>query len=231
MRDGFCAALAEGVKVWAFGLEVYCGTCLPGRASSGGHRAPVPDWVPHRLRSQIDGARRVVYLPARAGVLAGPGQGIEAGEPWAEVLPPANREWRRRNAEHRWATADEPCGGSAGAASLLRLWFEQQVVWLAAEPNQVLVPADLIACAARELRPLGLWWDTAPALPHYGWELQAAVFPPVPLRHWAGLRLGLPGDLLLDAGAVDRRLSAGNFSVMPIWSLPRDHRRRKAPGA
>ena len=72
------------------------------------------------------------------------------------------------------------------------------------------MPADLAGLLVRAVPPGGLWWDTAPAMPHYEWETQTAAFPPVRLGRWDALRLALPGEVDVDATIADPRLrSAG----------------------
>src|SRR5207244_3876162 len=69
----------------------------------------------------------------------------------------------------------------------------------------ILFPVELVASAVRDSPPLGLWWDTGRSLPHYRWELEAFVFPPVRLRRWDGFRLAMPGEVVVDASIGDSR--------------------------
>lgn len=93
---------------------------------------------------------------------------------------------------------------------LLKLWFDHQALRLSRCPDQLLFPAELVSLTARSAAPAGLWWDL-----HRGGDLnlvdpqlEAAVFPPVPLRRWDRLAFPLPGEVALDAGVADARFAA-----------------------
>jgi hypothetical protein len=223
-RDEFCSAIAASLPLCTLGQEVYCG---PSRsvavrdvpADDDGVRL---DLVAHRLRCTNDGHKRLVFLPRTARVTAKVGQVLDAGTPWATALggPPPPRAWPAASADDRWATVAEACGGRGVAAYLQRLWFEHQLVRLPhATPGQVLVPAELVAPVARHLKPAGLWWDTTPALPHYDWETQAAVFPPLRIHRWDRLRFDMLGNLAMDASIADPRCNAGRVNAGPSHRL------------
>ena len=213
-QEQFCRDVANGLQAFAIGPEVYCGTVSQRDLESVGSRHPSRiDLVAHRLRSELDGRSRVVYLPRTAHVQVKPGQRIEAGESWAHVTGPATRAWNAQGPVWKWRTLQEPCGGPGWVGFLQRLWFDHQMVRLAAAPGQVSLPADLVDSAVREAPPVGLWWDTAPAMPHYNWETQAATFPPMRLRRWDALQFALPGDVAVDASVADPRFSARGLTL------------------
>jgi hypothetical protein len=70
-----------------------------------------------------------------------------------------------------------------------------------------LFPAERVGRLVRDLRPVGLWWDLQPCCGYVDGQLEAAVFPPIPLADWDRLQLTLPGDVVLDARIADPRLS------------------------
>jgi hypothetical protein len=214
IRDAFCRAVAGGLELRATGPEVYCGTLADGRQDLAGVASGRRGLVPHRLKSRIDGSSRTVLLPAGARVTAAPGTELDAGAPWARVFddPPRNARLGGSFAR-RWAVLLDVCGGAALLAHLRHVWLESQAVRLACEPGRVLLSTELIARAASELAPDGLWWDTAAALPYYDWQLEAAVFPPVAIRRWDRLRLAMPGEVALDASIVDPRFSTSTPSA------------------
>jgi hypothetical protein len=216
-RDGFCRAMAAGLPVCTLAPEVYCGPCrsVDNREMPADDDGVRLDLVAHRLRCTSDGRKRLAFLPRRARVTARVGQALDAGIEWAAALggPPSAR-WIVGSPDDRWATASETCGGRGMASYLQRLWFEHQLVRLPdAALGQVLVPAELVAPVARDLQPAGLWWDTAPALAHYDWEVGAAVFPPIRVGRWDALRLALPGDVAVDATVADPRCDVGRRYV------------------
>lgn len=70
-----------------------------------------------------------------------------------------------------------------------------------------LFPAERVGRLVRDLRPVGLWWDLQPCSRYLDGQLEAAVFPPIPLKQWDQLRFSLPGEALLDARIADPRFS------------------------
>jgi hypothetical protein len=212
-RDGFCRAMAGGVRVTAVGPETYAGPQSRPPSPTCGHadRAGAP-FVGHRLVGTVDGASRVVTLPANALVTARPGDRLDGGQPWAS-LPPAPAFWRRLPRRAQWARLHEACGGHRFVGPLLRLWLAAQAARVATAPDAVLVPADLVSGVVRDVPPAGLSWDTGPALPYFEWETSAAVFPPLRLGRWDALRVDLPGEVDVNAGIADPRVRVGRPGV------------------
>lgn len=153
--------------------------------------------------------RHVVHLPPTAAIHAQPGAMLKAGERWCMVLPEVPAAWRHRSGHERWATLGEACGGSSLVGRLQQAWFQAQGLRLSARPGLAFYPSALVAPAVRDVPPLELWWDLAPAEAYTTNErgLDAAVFPPIPLRRWDDLRLDLCG-IDVDAGIGDPRFAA-----------------------
>jgi hypothetical protein len=92
----------------------------------------------------------------------------------------------------------------------------------------VLFPAEILAYAAREVRPQGLWWDLSPCEGHVDSFLEAFVLPPLRVHEWDRLRFVLPGDALLDASIADPRLSStGSTESLLGLGTGRDVRRKQ----
>jgi hypothetical protein len=214
VSDAFADQVVGGLPLVAVGHEVYCGPLRPTRSCATADVDRVPrDFVPHKLKSQLDGRCRVVHLPPAARVTAKQGGLLQPGDRWATVFDAVGAGGRhsRRAGRHpgeRRDRAAELCGGTAQARHLLRTWLRQRMVRLAIARAEALIPAELVAAAVHFVRPTGLWWDSAPALPFYDWQSQASVFPPVRLRRWDDLSFGLPGETAVLAGIADPRFRA-----------------------
>jgi hypothetical protein len=188
--DPFCRSLAEGLVLRAIQPEVYCGR-VQGRESNV-----------HHLRSTVDHSSRYVRLGRGAKVLVPCGRTLEAAQPWARIFSqPLNERPLEKPSElpTRWARLRRAFDNADSLTELALLWFQHQLVRLPSRPDLVMVPANLVSHAVRRFEPRELWWDTAPALPHYDWEIQAAMLPPVPLHRWNRLHLVMPGDVAVDA--------------------------------
>lgn len=196
--DGFCRSLAEGLVLRTAEPEIYC-----GKVSAG------PEAGLHQLRSMIDQTSRFVQLPRGSRVLCPKNRTLEPAEPWARVHPQAihgqQLECRYSELAVCWSKLRKACGGAARLNELMGLWFDHEIIRLPSQPGMVLVPADLVANVAAVVPPMELWWDTAPMLPHYDWEIQAAVLPPVPMRRWNDLQMTLSGEVAVNAKIGDPR--------------------------
>ena len=91
---------------------------------------------------------------------------MDPGEAWAQVLPVSPVRWRRQDVGSRWNGLADVCGGAHLVGLLQQAWFNHEAARPASDPTIVLVPADLATAAVRDVAPVGLWWDTAPMLPH-----------------------------------------------------------------
>jgi hypothetical protein len=195
LAAGFAQTLrAGGVVARALGPEEYVG---PARMNADG-RAVGAD---HRLRSLIDGRERVVRLPAGALVLARPRQLLKDAAPWAHLVSRPELAGgntgvtangvsgasgpRDGRGLLNWAGIVALCGGPARCRAVLREWLCGQAVVLGEHPGEVLLPAPLVAHAARErrnFRPCGLWWRTDRTMGAYSYGTATAVFAPVAAR-------------------------------------------------
>lgn len=224
LRTQFCDALAHGLKLGAIGPEVYCGSLNAGDDWPLGDVTGKPlDLVPHKLKSEIDGSRRLVWLPKDALITAKPGQVLEGGQPWAQALPLPPRAWKKLDRRGRWAATPQVCGGQEASVYFTRCWFEQQAIRLPSNPEHVLFPASLVAVAAAAglLVSGGLWWETARVMNYYTWQIAAAVFPPLPNGFWDQLRFTLPGEILLDASIADPRCDVNHLTSTQLPSAAR----------
>lgn len=227
LRRAFCDAMADGLLIRALGPEVYLGPI--GKADAPGFSVRslhLNTLVPHRLRSEIDGHTRVVHLPAAAQILVESGERVDAGASWAQAIARPPRQWRNRDLAGRWGSLAQLCGGTLMLGHLQRIWFTSQLVRPITESSQVLVPAELMAMGVREASPVGLWWDTAPALALYDWQMQAAVFPPLRLHYSDRLAFAMPGEVVLNGSITDPRLSrpSGRSSEAALHSNLWDRR-------
>jgi hypothetical protein len=185
-----------------------------------------PDLAPHLFLDHATGRKRLVFLPRDARVHCGRGQELEAGEVFAHALmQDAPARWMRQNPADRWLSLPE-LWGSGIVGHLLKLWFDHQALRLARCPGQLLFPAELVSLAAGAAEPLGLWWDfhRSGDLNLVDPQLEAALFPPVPLRRWDRLKFALPGEVAVDAAIADPRFTA--FSTDSVGAVRQPGRRR-----
>ena len=82
-----------------------------------------------------------------------------------------------------------------------------QVFRLSKRPDRIYFPAYVVARDVRNVPPVDLVWDIAPAQPYFDPKLGAAVFPPLRQRAWNHLRWCL-AEVDLNAGIGDPRVQA-----------------------
>jgi len=186
----FCAAIARGLPVKAVGPCIYRGMEGPlFLRHSPSHSQRTLALMSHVLQSQIDGSRYRVDLPNAARVLAHPNQILEAGEVWAHAITEIPYRWLRPRSSQRWSNLCEVCGDFRTLGLLQRLWFEQNLSWLAERPNEILLRADLLGRPCRELPPLKVYWDLEPVSQILDGMLEAAILPAVMQRALSSLRV------------------------------------------
>lgn len=206
-RERFMDAVERGLPLRSVGRCVYMGPALKNARHCHGSGRDRWDLVPHVMRNK-DESEEVIMLPQHARVLVRPGTELEPGEVFAQALaecPPL--PWRKKPFVDRWVGLPQVCGGMDMSSYLQSLWFNNQALAVEDDPEVLLMPADLVSLAAKDVTPLGLWWDFSAAgrLDLFDPDLLAAVFAPLHLRRWDQLRLGLPGEVALDAGIGDPR--------------------------
>lgn len=205
-RKCFCSAIARGLPVKAVGPCVYRGieSSMPEERSAPQSLLSETDRLDlkcHLLESQIDGSWSRIYLPAAGNVLAQPNQTLEAGEAWARAVPAPPWPWLRLRTSQRWSTLLEVCGSLRIVGLLQRLWFEQNLSWLAERPKEILVRADLLGQPCQELPALGLYWDLEPACQQLNGMLETILFQPSMARGRGEIRLF--NDFIIDGNSTD----------------------------
>jgi len=182
-QNCFCNAIARGLPVKAVGPCIYRGieSSEPKPNAQQGHSNDGDrlDLRCHVLESQIDGSREKVYLPSEVNVLARPNQSLEAGDVWARALAAPSWPWLRLRMQQRWSKLPEVCGGFKAVGFLQRLWFEQNLIWLAERPNEILLRADLLGQPCREMPAQGLYWDLEPSSQQLDGMLEAVMLPAI----------------------------------------------------
>lgn len=209
----YVKAVVVGLPLVATEDCTYCGRRPTGSTF------PEFSGLPLESHEFISSAGRFrVCLPVFARISIKLGQRLEAGQVWAHVLPEAPEgRWRSYTLLKRWLKLDEHLANlgleEAFSPLLKYLWMENQVIKSPDLDGKVLMAADLVAGAVKQIRPEGLWWDMSPACTCIHDDV--GVLPPVRLDYWDELVLSLPHDVAADASIIDPRIDSLNVLNLP----------------
>jgi hypothetical protein len=132
------------------------------------------------------------------------GDKFTAGQLIARLSVPPDAKWRAQTLDNRWATLGEAFPGLSGTwvGFIQQQWFKNQAILLNGE---ILLPCELVAPAAKDLRPVGFVWDFSSLLSRMDEKRRVAVFPAIEMRSWDHFRHSMPFETNLDAGIYDPR--------------------------